>query len=681
MTNLTSQELATIFGATEPIDIFSEPAGQCSDGGRDDPYWQTPEGVRLMAEMEETKARLAAERAETRLAEVAANARRIAEQEVLQAEAREQHRLRREAEAAEREVQLRIERAEMDARLEAMDAERAAKAQKRAVAIEARERQDPDFHAVGLCLYFTIEGAQYEGGAIDSEYDPADWELHEAEATNQGLIEKLKAEVVEAIAPWLSHFASLGAIRADDIEGSMLGEERAVTGEPCFYLVHRTDVADLEPARLGGFDEVVIELKTVPGSTLVLSSYTCPVNATLLYEATREGVAVGWCGGKETPDLTPAGGEERGDWLERVCVGGELLARRVERWVDSGRNPSLYRMYGDFTEREAGDVDVEFVVPNRLPRGDLTLFVGDSGIGKSTIVHSWVAALGARGGVNRPRTVLGQDIHGRFNAAIISGEDSPGVISDRAKRHAKIWDRCTYYGLNRAIDGSLQDCLDKLMQVPVLDLVVIDTIRSFMEGSEQTSDGMNEFLTPISIFARRKNCAVVLVHHIKKSDGPCRSLGRVKELIRGSNALVAAVRMTIGAFQNREGLTEIGPIAFNFPEDMVWLPPLRSERYEFDPDTATLLRASESNGVARASPRMIQDPAAVEERVWSAVACLNSAGSDVRRSGRSGLYEARLPELAGVARAAILKAIVALTESGRMSESSGGLRAISEASV
>ena len=581
-------------------------------------------------------------------------------------EARDAAQAAEEKEAADRQS---LERARCD--------EMAAKREVQIAASEAflaaRRQQDDDYHAWEFQLCFRIDGASCATG-IDEDTDPTLWELSEDVVANYGMIDCLKAEIITAIEPLVSHYRSLGLVRADFARfAADRGRGDGLNG-PMFFLVHRAADAAFSPDMLALEypARIEIDLATRPGDRLHIYTVANPTNATLLHSTAQCGaLGVNHWGGEETPDMAPALDESRGEWLERVALGEEVITRAADRWAASGRDPLIYRQFGDFTERTDGDREVEFLVDRRIPRGALTFLVGDSGVGKSSLVHEWVAALsGADNG--RPTSVLGADVTGRHICALISAEDGPGRISQRAKDHAKIWDRCTYYTPADPLIG-LEEHLQKLRQFPRLDFVVFDPLRSYLDGNEDASDVAERVCAILGEFAREMNCAVVLPHHIKKAKLPPRTIAEVYDRMRGSTAFKASARMVICILKRRDGTVVIGPAKHNFADGDVWLPLMQGDTYRVDPETSTLIPvdglADEASGPDN-GPR----PLDLEPRVLAAIRRSNSAGNVVRRSGKLGLFESRAPELASLARATILGTVAALLASGSLVDGPTGLR-------
>jgi hypothetical protein len=331
----------------------------------------------------------------------------------------------------------------------------------------------------------------------------------------------------------------------------------------------------------------------------------------------------------------------------------------------SGRNPLLFRAYGDRTERASQGAEIDWLVPGIIPRGCLTLLTGSSSVGKSSMVHSWIAALGCTE-PDRYRSVLGVEVAGNFVCALIAGEDTGGIIEYRAERHARLWGRSRYLPLFD-LHMSLPQYIDELRRMPVLDLVAVDPVRAFFSGDENSAIAVEQFCQPLAALAREKNCAIILVHHVTKGSGEPRSLAELKGRTRGSSAFIDSSRMTIGAVRRQKGTVEVGPVKYNFPSEEVWLSMGQGAEYWPDPETFTLQPVGDPQLAAKvptATPQL---------RVLAAVTRCNRAGIIVRKSGKYGLFESKPPELAGLSRSAILEAIAELVGGGELTDGEAGL--------
>lgn len=529
-----------------------------------------------------------------------------------------------------------------------------------------RELQDSDFEALTLLLEIDFYAPNDVYPDDLSEFPWGKWEFDkDDEVHNEALVRAMTQRCASAFSPWGDHFLAAGWIRADGLRVAGQGPEGdTMTCE--FYLVCRASDDGGAMERLATIRELKIDVPEIPGAMIAVTARTDPINATLLFEAARANdFNVGPAGGASTPDLRPAPGETREQWLARVSFSAKRLVSAAERWEISGRNPIIFRAYGDRSERASQGTEIDWLVPGIIPRGCLTLLTGSSSVGKSSMVHSWIAALGCTE-PDRYRSVLGMEVAGNFVCALIAGEDTGGIIEYRAERHSRLWGRSRYLPLFD-LDMGLTQYLDQLRGMPVLDLVAVDPVRAFFSGDENSAIAVEQFCHPLAALAREKNCAVVLVHHVTKGSGEPRSLAELKGRTRGSSAFIDSSRMTIGAVRRAKGTVEVGPVKYNFPSEEVWLSMGQGAEYWPDPETFTLQPVGDRalGATVPAAPPQL--------RVLAAVTRCNRAGTIVRKSGKYGLFESKAPDLAGLSRSTILEAIAELVGGGELADGEAGL--------
>ena len=512
-----------------------------------------------------------------------------------------------------------------------------------------------------LCIRLSFGATSDNGENLEAWNDPDRWELSEDYMRNCTLKAQVREDLCTALRPFTDHFASIDCIRADGSSSLVFGgkvddEDR----EQTFYLVFRADDDVAEQAK---------QLAELGPDLVVLSASLCEcvisagaedVDAGSVFDvlATREtNQDVGIWGGANTPHLLPQPGEARAAWLERVALPSCKVEALFERWEAVGQNIEFFKSYGAHDERGTEAEKFEWLVDHRFARRVITSLVGNNQAGKSSIAHEWVAALTGES-EKKARTILGHEIVGRFSVALISGEETPGIIKLRAQKHSTVWGKCRYH----AIDG-MNHSFDELMMwleaLPVLDLVVFDPVRYFLQGDEDSSNVATSFYERLNQLAQTKNCAVIVVHHLSK--GIVRSLGNMLPRVRGSGVHTDRPRLVIGAIHRGGDIVEIGPIKNNLGK--IWAEVNQGTLYRRDPgDSHTLLPINDG---ARTKPGDVPE-LGPEERVHSAVLRLNRAGKVVRRSGKCGLFEMRLPELDGISRDAVLDAIGALLSSGKL---------------
>lgn len=173
-----------------------------------------------------------------------------------------------------------------------------------------------------------------------------------------------------------------------------------------------------------------------------------------------------------------------------------------------------------------------------LPRGSLALIDGDPEIGKSLITIDLAARL-SRGGelpngtaAARPHVaiLLGTEDNASETIgprALAAGADPERVIIPDEEDAAGLFFPANVPELEELICGS------------AADLVVIDPIAAFLPShlASATDHGVRKSLKPLAALARRTDCTILLVRHLRKAEG-----GRALYRGLGSIGFIAAVR-------------------------------------------------------------------------------------------------------------------------------------------
>jgi AAA domain-containing protein len=320
-----------------------------------------------------------------------------------------------------------------------------------------------------------------------------------------------------------------------------------------------------------------------------------------------------------------AGGFE--EWLARATVGeGELSLLAMLAANNGGHAPTMLREL----ERIKGVPPVaSWLVPGMIPRGVVTILVGEMEHGKSTMISELGVAVG-----RKLSEWMGFPIEvGDGGYAIhLIGEDTPGFPETRIKCLTPDLTDEQRQGLpirNHYHDGStLAEVLEGLEHTKV-NFLSIDTARTYVQGEDsKTSWPVTEFLDTIIPFAREKNCAVLVTLHPTKS-AEIRSLADVEANYAGSKQYVARARSNIAIFRNKKtGETRLRV----FKHNSVGVAMFETEqRLRFDKETQRHFRVED--GQPEAAPNIL-------DAVRAALDRLLAEGVRVTRTGRGdGLYE------------------------------------------
>ncbi|MCI5049480.1 MAG: AAA family ATPase [Rickettsiales bacterium] len=219
--------------------------------------------------------------------------------------------------------------------------------------------------------------------------------------------------------------------------------------------------------------------------------------------------------------------------------------------------------------RKGADESFEFLVPGLLPRGAITILAASGGCGKSSIAHELCIYCATDYHPEEQKPFwLGQPVNTHVAAdgicVYFSGEDGPAIINARAELYDPE-NRAQRLQFHRADFGSeevsfAQFITDRLMNMPNIPLLVVDPARKYLDGDEEDSEVVNEFFFALEELAMTKNCAVVVVHHLKKGAKP-KSIPEVLDELRGSQVFIDRARVVLGMF--REGIHTIVGLAKN----------------------------------------------------------------------------------------------------------------------
>jgi hypothetical protein len=129
-----------------------------------------------------------------------------------------------------------------------------------------------------------------------------------------------------------------------------------------------------------------------------------------------------------------------------------------------------------------------------------------------------------------------------------AGEDPEAEVLDRVRRMTHGED--TPYGLMivAAGSGDLDQILANLERENPR-LIVIGPARKYFQGDEDGSDAVSGFFNRVEPIARKKNCAVVVAHHVKRHAEP-RTVAEIADHVRGSGAWLDRPRVTMGMVRN-----------------------------------------------------------------------------------------------------------------------------------
>jgi archaellum biogenesis ATPase FlaH len=360
--------------------------------------------------------------------------------------------------------------------------------------------------------------------------------------------------------------------------------------------------------------------------------------------------------------------EENALFVNCDHVGTRSLAEIMTpaaRFLAAGGDMAMFARLGRRSERENGQESIRWLVDGVIPMGTMTLLAGAQMTGKSTLATELAVAVAQDQGARMwlGRQIVAENATGL--AVILSGEDSDGIINARliALDPADTAARLVTYALDAR---TLPELAEALAKVPDLSLVIIDPARRYLVGDEDGSDSANSFFATLEALAAKTGAAVVVLHHLTKNAAPT-SLQAVRTAVRGSGVWLDRPRVVLGVYR-RQDMTMVGIAKHNIPPTF----PMMTEG-AFTRDQVTLRHvpvkaadtATDTMGEAEAD--------GLEHKALAAITRLQAEGATVMRRGASELWALKPPELAGVGRDPIRRAVDALVQDGLVVAGETGL--------
>jgi hypothetical protein len=312
-----------------------------------------------------------------------------------------------------------------------------------------------------------------------------------------------------------------------------------------------------------------------------------------------------------------------------------------------------------------------FLVPGLIPRGAVTLLLGNKKVGKSAIAMELAVAV-ARGEMGWLGFPINNDKIRGF-AVCLSGEDSEESAMERVSLMSD--------GENPMMleiipaDGSEIDTLLARLEKQKIDLLIVDPARKYYKGDEDSSDATSEFFTKLETFARKKQCAVLVLHHLKRNANP-RTLADVARQYRGSSVFLDRPRVTLAMLRQSDE-THFGIPApdgvplHNFRQSTMFSGVRRLRR-----DETTFRHVSLDS---QAVPKEIAD--GVLDRVLKAVSRLLREGQRITRTGRAAVFERKAAEVVGLSRVTVRDAVERLLATGQLCCDTHGALVLSDAAA
>lgn len=244
------------------------------------------------------------------------------------------------------------------------------------------------------------------------------------------------------------------------------------------------------------------------------------------------------------------------DWLDLGNGKADLLAYVA----GAGRKPDPKRpVIGTAASlKKMTFAPIRYVVPGYIAEG-CTLLAGRPKLGKSWMVMEMALA------VAQGRTCLGGIQCDQGDVLMLALEDNERRLRSRIGKLmpplvSKEWPDAFHYATEwpRANDGGLKYINEWLDDHPRARLVIVDVLAQFRpirSGKEQLYDGDYRAIKDLQEIASKRNVAIVIVHHTRKSQSES---GDPFETVSGSLGLSGAADTTLVLDRNSQGCTLYG---------------------------------------------------------------------------------------------------------------------------
>lgn len=361
----------------------------------------------------------------------------------------------------------------------------------------------------------------------------------------------------------------------------------------------------------------------------------------------------------------PKEDDELGTFCQQAAVDADRLKEAGEALKLFGGNLSaatrhLLQCRRDFPP-------VEWVVRNLVMRGAVTLLVGQKELGKSTLALQ----IGRNVALGDP--VLGRSVTQDGGLVLYcTGEDNVRVAIDRVQAMGGGGGERPF-NLSAVGPEPLEAVLADYETSPKIDLVIVDTLSSFLEGSPSDPGAARRVVTMLSRFAAQHNCAVLAVHHEKERQD--------REPIVGSAEFARAARMVL-TFR-RAGSDFVLKVTKNnsAPNALAYDKPIFLHRDETT-WTYGVIASPGDVAASNAVPNENTDAGAIDADTTAMAAVVNAAiaaGRPVALSGKNEPFKWGATELAGWPRARVRRAHERAIQRGLIAPSgAAGLSAAAE---
>lgn len=205
--------------------------------------------------------------------------------------------------------------------------------------------------------------------------------------------------------------------------------------------------------------------------------------------------------------------------------------------------------------KRASEIEVkaiDWLWKDRIAKGKITMFAGEGGIGKSTLLL-YLASLITTGGT----FPVDKQVFQEGNVVILSAEDDAAdTMVPRLKASKANLERIFFlegtkkYDLDGneffssiTLDKDISKIDNMICRIGSVELLIIDPISAYLgEINDHSNSEVRVMLARLKKIAEKRNCSIILNTHLSKTNGASKS--SASNRVMGSVAYVNASRST-----------------------------------------------------------------------------------------------------------------------------------------
>ena len=223
-------------------------------------------------------------------------------------------------------------------------------------------------------------------------------------------------------------------------------------------------------------------------------------------------------GGDISDYIAQVGKEKAKEQIKTLITMTQPIGK-MEKTQDLSREEEEFeRFFRPLSEYE--EEDVEWLVPEYLPRGGIVILAGDGGVGKTSVIANLAAAVS-----NGQPSILGPaHLKGPGRVLLLNAEDSVRKVLKKRLRLAGVNQERVLCPDFKKETASFSDYqfgarkLERMIRYFAPDLVVFDPFQSFLPQNVNISarNQIRQCLQPLVGLGEQIGCTVVVVCHTNK---------------------------------------------------------------------------------------------------------------------------------------------------------------------